>query len=319
MLKIKYSVNKETCFAWWVQVISGWGWASSKTDTEYYRSQGSQFSEEENSALEKLKLVLQKDSNSYGWIWERYDGNDFNDEGEQKIWNEIVSVFSPRFEKLWIDEYPLLENWRNELSLTNMEATNKTIKAFSDFASVSVSDQSEIEVRICMGYFPDAPEGHAKKEFPNFVIANISHTSHEYMARVLGLITHEILHKIDYQSTTLTNLLEKSYLKIIEPSGIKTLWKWKHLLTESVLHSVASKRYNSYFGRMVVSDEKKILSDTLLSVDMEKYGESHGALIRVIAGRIESMTASYLNKGKEIDEGYCNEVASSWAKLLSGK
>lgn len=302
-----------------MQTLLGWGWAFSKTDTDYYRGQGGAFSEEENIALEQLKSILEKDTGSYGWLWERYAGNEIKNPDEQKIWNKIVFALSPRFEKLWKEELPLLESWRDGLVSTNGEVINKTIETFSNFVEVDELIQKEIEVRLCTGYFPDAPEGHAKKEFPTFVIANISHTSHEYATRVLGLITHEILHKIEYQPPTLSELLKGAYEKVIKSTEIKAQWKWKYLLTESVLHSVASKRYNTYFGRMVMKNEEKIANDVLLSLDMEKYGDSHGALIRVVAGRIESLTTKYLNEGRIVDEAYCNEVAKNWVNLLSAK
>ncbi len=318
MLKVKYSINKDTCFAYWVQTLLQWGWASSKADTEYYRSQGAPFSHEEEYALEQLKIVVEKKENSYLWLWERYAGYAIKNSDEKKIWYEVVSIFSPRFEELWKTEFPLLEAWRGELTSTNTEMMLEVFGATSKFLDVREM-HGEIEVRLCTGHFPDAPEGHAKKEFPDFVIANISHTLHTHAPRVLGLIAHEILHKIEYQSPIFSDALKQAYENIIKPEGIYTDWKWKYLMTEAVIHSIASKRYNTYFGRMIMKDEKMIEGDVLLNLNMEKYGKSHGALIRVVAGRIESLTAHYLDEGKKIDQEYCDEVARTWVNLLTGK
>ncbi|WP_298413625.1 hypothetical protein, partial [Hydrotalea sp.] len=122
-----------------------------------------------------------------------------------------------------------------------------------------------------------------------------------------------------YQSPIFRDALKQAYENIIKPEDIYTDWKWKYLMTEAVIHSIASKRYNTYFGRMIMKDEKMIEGDILLNLNMEKYGKSHGALIRVVAGRIEPLTTRYLNEGKKIDQEYCDEVARTWVNLLTGK
>lgn len=318
-MRIKFSINKETCFAYWVQSLIEWGGVISKADAEYYRAQGGSFSVEESEALERLKPVLQKEDNYYLWLWGRYVGDKIRDEREKQIWESVVSTLSPRFNELWAAEFPLLEGWKKELEASDLSAMQGVFEFSEKFFGVGDSKNQEVDVRLCLGNFPEAPEGHAKREFPEFVLANISHTLHAQLPRVLGVIAHEILHKIEYQSPISTNLLKNSYDEIIKPAGITTEWKWKDLMTEAVITSVASKRFNNFFGRMIVKDEKMIKSDVVAKMNFEKYGKISGSLIRVVAGRLESLTAKYLNEGRVIDQEYCDEVARQWVKLFTEK
>lgn len=322
MIKYNFIVDKETCFAYWAQSLIQWGWYFEKKEADYYRNLSEPFTDKEKESLELLKSILQKDENQFLWLWNRYVGKKIDNPEEFKDWETIRLTLSNKFEIIWPKEKQGLQRWQKILNKYSFQFLSAPYKKIYKFFKVSTPKNKQIiDVRLCFYWGKEFPTAHVQRNFKDLILLNISNTKPGKIERerVIGILAHETIHKIEYASSLSPVLLKNSYKRIIKPKhiGIKGI-KWKHLLTETVIASIASLRFNTYIGRILVGDSKRQESDKIVEFDFKKNREKYGFLIRVVASRIEELTAKYLNNNKTIDQNYCDAIASAWLTPMEG-
>lgn len=69
-LKFEFIVDKKANFAYWAQLLLGpRSWYFRKDNPQLFLEEAGVFSKEEQKALGELKLILEKESNQYRWLW----------------------------------------------------------------------------------------------------------------------------------------------------------------------------------------------------------------------------------------------------------
>jgi hypothetical protein len=133
--------------------------------------------------------------------------------------------------------------------------------------------------------------------------------------RAVGALLHEVMHKIEAKSN-LRILTKEVYSSLIQPLKLDIgNYKWKYLLVESILKSIASTRSNTYFGRILWGN---ILEEDLIFEKDLPFNKVHFEyLIRVVALAIEPLTQEYVQNFKPLDKTFVEKVSLEWIGLLT--
>ena len=320
MILFRFEIDKETCFVYFVQSLIKWGWYFEEKNKDYFLKITGTLTSEEEKALTKLGKILQKEDNYFFWLWDRYNGAEIKDEKEKEEWKEIKKKLEPRFEQFWSAEKEKLKKWQNSLEKYPFDKFRGELEKISQsFFEIEYSFE-EVIVKLIFNGEKDFPMGHVKNEFENLMLLGLSSLdfNEENKKRTINTLFHELIHKIAQKSENFYSIINGSCEKIIAPSNIKLErdHKWKYLMEEALLKTIASRRFNNYLGRKLTKDELLIESDKVKTIDLENNKSNYGYLIRIIAGKVENKVAEYIENDKPFDEKISNYIAREWVSLL---
>ncbi|KKU10889.1 MAG: hypothetical protein UX65_C0006G0018 [Parcubacteria group bacterium GW2011_GWB1_46_8] len=320
MFSFSFIIDRDVCFAYWVQSLIKWGWYFSRQKADFYLKFVGPLTQNEQDTLEALKLILQKDKHGFLWLWARYAGEPIKDKTEESQWGAVQTAFKQKFEIVWDLELPLLESWKNLLQGV-LPDTRKFDQAFNKiflFYSVIPFDAA-LEVKFASHWNSDTPVAHVKQEYPSAILLALSRTKREKLATVVNTILHEACHKIDYQSSISDKLIKDAWERILSPLNIKLErdYKWKHLLKETVLYTMASGGVShNYLERIAAERMGEIFKIEQKPLKENVKKDNYGELIALAASRIEPMVSQYLDTGKQMDSTLADAVAQVWGELL---
>lgn len=313
MVRFNFIVDKQACFVYWAQSLIRWGWYFEEKEADFYKKQAEPFSKEEARALERLRVILEKDGNGFLWLWKRYQGETIKNHSEREEWEEIKRKLTGKFEAVWNREHPLLESWQKKLSAFPTKRMEEFLSRVSLFLAVE-EKRRNIDVKLCFHWDRALATGHTKKEFPTLIILNLSNVETGNLKNVIAVLVHEAVHILE-NSSQVEKLLKTSYARIIEPRRFKLDGpKWKYLFTESLITAIADRRgfsvaFNFLFGDSEKSDEEGF------NVDVVRNKTNYGFQIREVAYRLRRIVARYFDERKEIDEHLCDAVAREWLEI----
>jgi len=321
VIKYNFLVDKEACFAYWAQSLIKWSWYFEQKEFDYHQGLFGPFTDGEEKSLKLLASILNKKGNYFNWLWSRYGGQKISDEEESKSWIKIRTTLDDKFERMWKIEEPKLKKW--SIILSNYESPKLNEIYSKIFRFFDVKEQHlQIDVKLLFHWDSELPTAHVQRNFEKIMILNISNVKEVNIPEVINILTHETIHKIEYKSLTLPNLIENSFRQIIRPvdldiqlEGLSKEEQWRHLLTETIIGAIASRRFNTYVGRELAKDVKQIEADKIFDFNFTRDKNNHGLLIRVVASKIEALTAEYLYTNKVISQQYCDKVATTWLEL----
>ncbi|MCP6720191.1 MAG: hypothetical protein KJI72_02640 [Patescibacteria group bacterium] len=311
----KFVIDKEANFSYWTQLLVGkWGWYFEENNANIFREEHGPFSDEEQKALEKFKSILQKEKNQYYWLWSRYDGLSFKNPQEQKEYSFIKDVLGKRFNLLWDNELPSLKKWADILKQYNFQKLIQVLQKIAMFLGVNNGIVFPVRVKLLIS--GDFPTGATRSDFRDLMTLNVSRVSTSQKHRVIGVIVHEFVHIINNRRKLITKFMENTSLPtlIIEP---ERGYRWKYLVTETILTSIASQRSNTFVGKFLDFSELEKRNDEEGLKHKKPLGAySYEFFIRVAASRVLPETSRYLDAGKVIDTPYTEHVIKILTKLL---
>lgn len=321
MITYKFEIDKDACFVYFVQSLFKWSWYFDVKEVNYYLTEiKEQPTEKERKAIEKLKKILQKETNGYLWLWDRYSGKEIVNEEEAAQWQFVQEVFRDKFEALWQKESLKLAAWKNILQNYQFEKLNHEIfSKTACFFGVDVNLFKTVTVKLFFYHNPERPDGHVKKEYDNLIILNISNVSQNNIQEVISTLAHETIHLFDYASEK-SELLKNSYIEIIKPLKLEQKNpSWHHLFRESVIAGIAGSLFSGNYLNQKLFSQPRGGKEEYKLFDYQRNKENYGGQIKAVASCSAEITAEYLNAGREMDEKYCNEVAITWLNLRIGK
>jgi len=322
MFKFNFTIDKEVCFAYWVQAMTPWIWSYNNEHIKYYKSILGSPTEEERAILIELKTFLQDHQEAqdrgYVWLWKRYRGDRITDEEENKFWKRVQTILKNKFEIIWLKEEPLLKAWQEKLkqySFTEIESTLTNIASL--FALPPNQESKIIDVKLLTTWNTTSPSGAVKREFPALIIIAIANVKQEYIRKVVGNLAHEATHLLEYQSPMFDKLLRDSYEKTIARFRLKINLNpkikgpsWKHLIKESIISSIASGYgMDGYLQKTLSCFQAN--SAIIFSTPTGYYLRIHKAALKILP-----LTTNYLSQNKSLDKNYTDQVISIWKELV---
>lgn len=313
--KFEFIIDKETNFIYWAQLLLGkWSWYFEEKSSKIFREEISDLSDDEKKALEDLKTILQKESNQYLWLWKRYENRCFENDEEKEIYLSARNLLNKKFELFLEKELSRLKQWKNELDKFNFQKLIPALNDVSVFLGLNNDAISEFHTRVKLLISNDFPAGATRPDFEDLIILNVSRVPIKDIFRVIGVIIHEFAHLLNNKGKLITDLIK---VAIIPPIKIEGGYKWKYLITETILKSIVSHRANTYMGGLFDFSEETKKLDEDLSHKMPLKSYSYEFLIRIAANRILPETARYIDSKKVIDSAYMNRVIKILTDLLN--
>lgn len=320
MSKFNFEVNKEVSFVYWLQTLVEWSPSFQRGANEYYLRKLGALSPEEAEALSLMKNFLKRKDLGYLWLWDLYVGKKSGSAEDLEIWNKIKNIFSTKFNPIWDDEQNKLIEWKKILEDYEPENMGVEMDKIGSFFDVEPGART-YNIQLVMHWNNALPSGHTHRNYKDNIILPISSVEHEEIGRVWGVILHEAIHHFGYESAVFESRLIGAYKKYIGPTRLMVPGQsWKSLLSETVISSIAGKRFNNYLGEKLAisSKEKNDLKSDLAELDdfiFSQNSKNSGFLIRKAASLIYPETKTYLDSGMVMDLAYAKKVANVWLKM----
>ena len=348
MIEYKFKIDKEACFAYWAQSLIKWVWYFNKKEAQYYLDISGSLTHDEQIVLQKLKKILKKEDTGFLWLWERYVGGKIANSNDHLEWENINKILKNKFEKIWQKESLKLLNWQKILQTSSYDKLNEIFLKVNDFFDVNIKTNKTITVKLFFYYNKNSHAGHAKKEFNDLIIINLSNLDTEHFDKVINTLAHETIHLIEYASPISDILLKNSYFKILKPQLFKNSLfnlftnffnlismiltkrfnllfvkegpKWRHLFIESIISSMAGNLVsNSYINQKLLNQKNISKENYTIEFDFKKNKTKYNTQIKIIASQLVNITTEYLDNNKKIDKEYCDKVALIWLNLIKNK
>lgn len=320
MLKYEFNINKEASFVYWAQSLIKWGPYFERGANEYYLRRIGALNQKQEKSLSVLKSFLEKKENGFLWLWGKYTDKKDDFAESTEVLNNLRDSFADTFDLLWAKEEQGLKTWKGVLESQNFQNVSYLMGKVKHFLKSDKNPDDVFTIQLLV-HWDRLPSGHANPNFNNLIILNISSVLQDELNRVIGVLAHETIHHFGY-SSNFEKGLKEAYEKIIKPTNLKVADnKWKNLLTETVISSMAGKRFANYFGKFLEVTDAQKAEDRIENpgLRVEQLNKNSGYLIRLAAQKILSKTAEYLEARKEIDSAYCAYVSMAWIGLLSRK
>jgi hypothetical protein len=309
----EFLIDKEANFAYWVQLLLGqWSWYFEKENSILFTNEVGLISNTEQEALNKLRIILQQKDNQYQWLWGRYGNLSLTNLQEQKEYSFIRKALDMKFAPFWNKELLHLNDWKNELERYDFHKLDDAFQKISTFLGIKDDKGAVLRARVKLLISSNFPTGATRPDF-NFIILNVSRAPTIEINRVVGVISHEFTHFIKNKSGFLDSLLKSSMLPSEKLDGE---YKWKYLITETILKAISSNRANTYIGSLLDFSESERRQDENLSHRNPLNSYSYEFLIRIAASHILQNTVSYLNNGKIINKDFIKLVIKTLSDLV---
>lgn len=301
MIKFNFFIDKETAFVYWAQRMIEWTWYFNEKYPQYFISKYGELDAREKNALDRLRGILQKEENGYLWLWRNY-----TNEGRDPEWIELKEALSERFDKIWADQLGILEKWREYLDGQDYDYSfNKHIPSLEKFFNIKLQNET-IQIFLLPTYEGSLGSAATKKGFDNYILMEAGNFNEKNKEKKKHSLWHELIHLFLNRSDK-ESLMKERFTEILKPTSIKQKNpSWEHLITESIIFSIAGEPFSYLDGGDVV-DEKSVARFD----DNTRSGIFHNQIM-VIAYRISELTKQYLDQSKEMDREYIDEVLNTW-------
>jgi hypothetical protein len=319
MIIFNFKIDKKACFVYFIQSLVDWGWYFDKNNQEYFLDIVGDLNKKEVEALKKMKNIFNRENNYFLWLWRRYNNLSFRNKNEKEDWNKIKQIFEKKFNKIWDHEINKLEYWKERLNSFSFYKFEEGINKVSNFFDYD-NYPKKIDVKLMFYWNKENITAHVRKDFNDLIILNLSNLESSELSkkRIINVLLHEFIHKIQYESDIFYKNIKISLNKIIKPYNLsfKKEVKWKYLLEETIASAIASRRFNNYFGRKL-ADKSEVEDDIIKFFNLDNNRENFGYLIRYVASKMENEVLYYLENNKKFDLKLSNFVAKKWVDLLS--
>lgn len=212
-------IDKNTCFYYWVQMVSGWDSYPAGLGP-YYNNWRDRFrpSDKQEHALNNIKNILQAAKKPRLILSELYSNSASSTESKEII--EQSKQLEAFFENIWKEILPNLKLWSNFLKSANLTCFKHPMKKIADFLDSDFDLNSEYTLYLLQNIPFNGPVGHAIKGADFILFCPPVRENKEIENDVISVIVHEYIHLIEFKSKTSRVLFEKSINKYITPKEI---------------------------------------------------------------------------------------------------
>jgi len=268
MLNFIFTYQKTSSLFHFIENLSEWHYSCRLGDNKKWLLQTGDLTPEEQDALGKMRLLLQK--YDYG---EKFLGVPFITISEERIWEEIkkwvepnectslqtiFQIFTPRFKIIWQKEEPKLQVWKKRLEeLNNQGSRDNQINDLETFFNIEV--QSKI-VKVCLLVNASEKGGGGNANTGEEVITlDCSSMNIELAKRLYSTLWHETIHLV-FEKEQLNPFL-KDFLKdkgnfLMQSALGQILKSPTALLKEAIVTAVEAYLAKTYLNLDVEEEQK---------------------------------------------------------------
>lgn len=320
-INFQYQISKTANLFHFISNLVNWHHSVRPHYKRLWLEKTGALTDEDNIKLEQAKRLFQKYDFRSGDYW----GKTFLDTQEELVWSkakevflkedcqsfeELAEHFNQRFEKVWQEDYPLLEQWSQKLGETEKHIPQaEIINILNSFFPDKLNSDETIKINLLLNPANQGSPGGANTS--RFSIEmEVSHTPENQVKHVWSVIWHELIHKL-WQKRTFGemnhNLVKK--LKIESPiKGIANEGLAKEMITDAfVPHG---------YIRQVTLQSKGIKTHIKNRLHKMKSSQLNMLQIRYLSViNLTSLVKQYVGENREIDQDFYLSVKQILDKL----
>ncbi len=328
MIKYKFLIEKEACFAYWVrlivfclwpQVAVRWERGATPKRGQYYFDIFEDFNNEEKSSLEQFKDILENKKGVAQWFWDRYLNKEIIDDKERAIWSNLRNVLNDKFDKIWASEGLKLKEWQKILDDYDFNLNGVLEKIINFFGVKELNE--ELSVYLVLSFSNHALHAETKR-FENLITLEISNLDFNNLNKAVSILLHETVHII-FERSQKDAILRASISEAKEPIAEKSEFfnlteaLQNYFVEESVVSSIAGQGANyinqKFFPENITEKEMSFFANLNYKENKNNYSYQ----TKAAASQFGSLTKEYLDGNKELDKEYYDFVIKSWARFMS--
>jgi len=239
-MKFEFIISKWANFYFFISNLSEWHFSNRKEYNILWRKELGNFSAEEENALKKFKEIRSNYPSGKTFFeqsffqeddpWQRLKNNLPSD--EYKILKDIFDLFKNKFEVLYKNDLPFLEQWQKELEKTANE--KNLVENITKILGVLFNTSpSKEEVKIYLLFSTSNHAGGGANIDEQSISVEISRYPVEQIKQILGIIWHETTHLLfqNYfffslllkhfpEDRQMVNLINEATISALFPKGI---------------------------------------------------------------------------------------------------
>lgn len=305
-MNITISISKTTAFFYWLQIVSGWDeTAAVDIETlEYYRSfipQGDSISKD---TLRKVKGLLCGCSNSRKLLGDIYVGDMSSSEAQEL--QSYSSCLQSYFDILWTEQSSTLEKWSMLLKGYDFTRFDESFAKITQFLKSSFSPESEQTVYL----LPSAPGkntiGYRVSDGDFILVRPPIHYDPNQLNNIVGVIVHEVIHAIEFNSVITRELMRQAYDIYIQPYNIPapTGYTWKIMFLEMIVYCFANNITGGYLRPYIFGKAKPTMDEFEQSANrfFERNGLKVGYVLAWVGLRILPLVDELISRGESVDQ-----------------
>lgn len=311
-------IDKNTCFYYWVQVISNWDpYPIDSKAYRYYQNGRKLLSNEQKSALNSIKDILQGSEESRWILAELYSGDIKRSESKE------IAVQSEQlkevFEAIWRESLPHLEVWLNSLKSTDLTRFNDPMGKIVDFLDSDFNLQDLYTLYLLQNQPFSGVVGHAINNTRFILICHSGSERPDIINNTISTIAHEYIHAIEFKSKISRTIIKNSYDKYIGKKNIPSPdgYSWKMMYVETLVNCFANKTTGGYLRPETYQKPRPTIDemeDGFRRIVKEKrYNTNH--IISWAALNILPDVEKHIEKGLKIDRQIADKLSKIFLKF----
>lgn len=317
-MNITIFTNKNTAFFYWLQVVSGWDdTAAVDGETfEHYRSFIPQNDVIVKTTLQQVSSFLRSCHDPRKLLGDVYAGDISG--GEAQELGRYVSRLQPYFDAVWAEQSSTLEQWKELLEAYDFTRFDESFAKVTGFLDSSFNLESAQTIYL----LPNAPGkntiGH-RISGRNFILVRppIDYNP-DQLNSLVGVIVHEIIHAIEFESKTTRALMKQAYDTHIQPYDIPAPagYTWKAMFLEAIVYCFANNITGGYlrpqiFGKArPTTDEFKQKANRFFA----QNGLKTGHVLAWVGLCILPLVDEFMGGGRSVDQEVFNRVGIEFRK-----
>lgn len=311
-MNLEILIDKNTCFYYWIQVVSGWDPHAIDAKTySYFKSALGKLTSTEESSLSDIKSILEK-SEEARWILADLYNVDFSRKESKKI-SQLSEQFRNKFEAIWQDNSSNLEIWLTSLRLEDFRRFNEPMKKIVDFLDADFDLYDTHKVYLLQNSELGGAGGHAINKTQFLLLRPPGSKQTHKINNVISIIAHEYIHAIEFKSRISRDLFQKSYDTYIGTSNVQAPegYIWKMMYIEALVFCFASTITGGYLRQEIYQKPRPTIDEMREGfrklVEENRHNTNH--IINWAALNVLSDVEEYIENGREIDQKIVDKMS----------
>lgn len=317
------TTNKQLCFYYWVQAVCAWDDSSvCSQDYEWYREQLPALSDAQKSSLNKIKGTLLNSTSPRAVLAELYLNTPSSNEVKEI---EFLSLeFKDIFDRtVWEDNEKYLKRVSDQLKSIDFTSLHEDIGKIKHFLDSTIDQDGTFSLYLVQNPPHSKSKGHSISGSDILLLHPPGADKNTPLSLVINLITHEYIHAIEFKSKIYRNLAKNSFLKYIEPKGLKPLpgYTWNMVFAETIVYCFANNIVGGYLNPRTLDKPMPTLSEHKdkfwKMVESGKYSSEQ--ILSWFALNILEDIEDYISSEKTIDQKITDKIAVSIVEFYERK
>lgn len=314
-MNLKVLVDRNACFYFWIQAVSGWdpSLISEKTRNYYAKD----LTRKELLINDEIKSILQESSQPRWVLSDLYSGTLLLPEAKHIA--KIAEPLGSAFEPLWEEALPLLKKARLDLEQYELNKFTDPMSKVTHFLASSFNPEDTHTLYLVNNMPGYNAWGLSIARNALIMVAPSRSGMRHELRNSISIIAHEYIHAIEFQSSISRELINNSYNKDIKPHNLPhpTPYKWRMMYVEAIAHCFVSPIIGGYLRPELFDKERPTIPEMESGFWklVEEKTQTTEHIISWVALNILSDVEEYINSGKELDQYIVDKIGQLFAEF----